>query len=454
MSAAAPRAARGQTSTEAIALVTLAWPITAAQLGLIAMSLVDTAILGRVSTEELAGAALGRSIGFAGITLGMGVATGLEPIAAQAIGAGEPGRASQGFHATVRAVLLLSLPCVLGAFAMTLALPPMGVSAEVTARTQAYLVGQTPAMILTLVFIATRVFLQAHGRTAPALIGSIVANIVNLVACNLLVRGDDALTELDLPRIGLPRLGALGAGLALSIATAILMVFVGVAARRSSGRGSAPVMPTKTVLRLGAPVGFQLFAEYAIFTLAAMLAGKLGPKVVSAHQVAIALSSFTYMGALGIAGATAVRVGLAVGARESARRPGLIGIAVGAAFMAASAAAFAIFPREIVGLFTRDAEVRDLGAQLLRIAAVFQLFDGVQVVAGGALRGAGDVRTPFVATTAAHWLIGFPIAIVLCFPLGWGARGLWWGLTAGLVAASIALTLRFVLITRGTIARV
>jgi MATE family multidrug resistance protein len=435
------------------ALVSLAWPIAIAQLGMIAMSLVDTAVLGRVSTDELAGASIGRSIGFASITLGMGAAMGLEPLASQAVGAGEPARAWEGLRANLKTGLLLSLPCVAAAFATTLALEPLGVEPHIVSLVRRYLVGQTPAMVLTLVFIATRVFLQAHGRTAPALVGSLVANVVNFFVVNLLVRGDDVLVEMHVPAIGLPRLGALGAGLALSIATLLLVVFVGVAALEHRARGAEPVS-TRAVLKLGMPVGTQLLAEYSVFTVAAMLAGKLGAKVVSAHQVAIALASFTYMGALGVAGATAVRVGLAVGAGRSTRRAGFIGITVGAVFMCVSAVVFGLFPRELVDVFTDDPDVIDLGASLVRIAAVFQLFDGVQVVAAGALRGAGDVRTPFVAVTVAHWLVGFPIAVILCFALDLGARGLWWGLTGGLVAASIALAWRFVVLSRRAIARV
>src|SRR5262249_22919646 len=160
------------------------------------------------------GAAMGRAIGFAAITMGMGIATGLEPLASQAIGAGDPERAWEGLRANVLTGLAVSLPSVAAAFATTLALEPLGVAPELTARVRAYLVGQTPSMVLTLVFIATRVFLQAHGRTAPVLVGSFVANVVNFFACNLLVRGDDVLREVRLPAVGLPRLGALGAGIA------------------------------------------------------------------------------------------------------------------------------------------------------------------------------------------------------------------------------------------------
>ena len=437
---------------ELSALFRLAWPIALASVGTLAMSLVDTAILGRVSTIDLAGASLGRSIGFAALTLGMGIATAIEPFAAQAIGAKDDARAWQALRSNARACLIVVLPCVVLAFATTLLLPPIGVDARVVSGARGFLLGQSPSMLLTLLFMATKAFLQAHHRTTPALIGVGVANVINVIVCNLLVRGDGALAAVGLPGIGLPHLGATGAGFALSVSTAVLLLFVWAPAREYRA-APAPAIETREMFRVGTSIGLQMLAEYAIFTTVSMLAGSLGANVIAAHQIALAVASFSYMGALGIASATAVRVGYAVGAGRPPRRAGLVGIGVGAAFMLASAAVLALASHAIAGLFSDDRDVVELGAVLLRIAAVFQLFDGIQVVSAGALRGAGEVRVPFIAVVGAHWLVGFPTAWLLGFTLGWGARGLWWGLTAGLVAASIALAARFVAITRRTVAR-
>jgi MATE family multidrug resistance protein len=159
------------------------------------------------------------------------------------------------------------------------------------------------------------------------------------------------------------------------------------------------------------------------------------------------------MGALGVSGATAVRVGHAVGAGTSPRRAGVLGISLGAAVMIAGAFVFAVFPGLLVSAFTSDARVIAIGTDLVRIAALFQLFDGVQAVATGALRGAGDVRFPFVANVVAHWFVGFPVALLLGFLLHLGAPGLWWGLTSGLVVISVALATRFWRISGRAIAR-
>ncbi len=435
-------------------LLSLSWPIILAQLGTISMSLVDTAILGRVSVDDFAGASIGRAIGFAAATMTMGIATALEPLASQALGANEPARAWQAFTATGRATLVSFVPSFAFAMAITLALAPLGVEATVIARARAFLLGQAPQMAFLGVFLAAKVFLQAHRITWPAVVGALCANVVNVVVCAVLVRGDAALAVVGLRGVGLPALGAFGGGLALSIATFVLMTAVLLPAFRLRPKEAAERVPARLVWKLGAPVGLHMLAEYGVFTMVALLAAKLGARVASAHQIAIALSSFMYMGALGVGGATAVRVGLAVGGGRSARRPGLLGIGVGSAFMSLGIVLFAVFPTELTDLFTDDPAVIALGASLLRVAAIFQLFDGVQVVIGGALRGAGDVRFPFVINVVAYWLIGLPAALLLGFTFHYGAVGLWVGLTLGLVAAATLLSARFIVLTRRTIVRV
>ena len=455
--------------TELRALVRLSLPISIAQLGLVLMGLIDTAIIGHVSVDDLAAVAIGRSIMFGICSIGMGIGFALDPLAAQAVGAGKPERALQALRAGVQAAALVTIPTIVLAFVATLALGPLGVDTAILPRVHAYLLGSAPGVFGFLAFLAGKSFLQAHGATRPALVASLVANVVNAVVCSLLVRGDDALVAIGLPGIGLPRLGAVGAGIASSIGALLLAAIVLHAARsfrpavvaRAPGlppdaavRGDGDPVSLVKVLRLGLPVGLQLLAEIGVFSLVALLAGRLGTSVLSAHQIAVGLASFTFMGALGVGGATAVRVGHAVGAGRSPRRSGLVGLGLGAAVMSFGALLFTFIPGPLIGLFTTDAEVIAIGARLLQIASLFALFDGIQAVASGALRGAGDVRFPFLANVGAHWLVGLPIALGLGFGLGWGAVGLWWGLTAGLVSVSVLLTSRFFYIVRRGIARV
>jgi MATE family multidrug resistance protein len=182
-------------------------------------------------------------------------------------------------------------------------------------------------------------------------------------------------------------------------------------------------------------------AEVGVFALATVLAGMLDPISSASHQIALNIAGVAFMVPLGIASAGAVRVGHAVGAGDPHRAAasGWTAIALGTAFMVASGSLFFIAPRWLIGLFTTDAAVLALGTSLLYIAAVFQLFDGIQGVATGTLRGLGDTRTPMMVNLAAHWLLGLPVSYTLCFVMGWGVYGLWWGLSLGLIVTGAIL---------------
>lgn len=417
------------------------------------LGLVDVAILGHSSPADLGGAAIGRSIAFVALALGIGTAAALEPMASQAVGASEPEVAFRSFLATIRASVIVGVPCAVIAVASSWVLVPLGVAPELVGAARAFLIAQTPQIFFFPLFLAAKAYLQAEKRTAPALVASGVANLLNVVICNLLVRGELSIGNIRII-YGLPKMGAFGAGLAVGISSAVLAGVILLMIRRpprSSKKDEA--IPTAGVLRLGTPIGLQMLAEIGVFSLVAVLAGRLGAVAVSAHQIAIGLASFTFMGALGISSATAVRVGHAIGEGRSPRLPGFLGIAVGGFYMLISSAMFFFGRVFFAHLFTDDPEIANLAAALLMIATLFQFFDGVQGVAAGALRGAGDVRVPFIANVAAHWIIGLPLALLLGFSLGWGARGLWWGLLVGLVVVACLLTWRFAVITKKPIER-
>lgn len=449
---------------ELLDIARLATPIALAQFGLMALGLVDVAVLGHGTAAELGGASIGRSIGFVASALGLGAAFGLEPLVAQAVGAKEHDNAWRAFLASLVACVIVWIPCAAAAVAATYALERVGIAHPLAVSARDFLWPHLPAMLLFSVFSAAKAYLQAHETTLPSLVAAVVANVVNLVVCNVLVRGDEALTALGLAPWGLPRLGPTGAGIASSVATFVLAAWVVVAAwrhRPTEARGPRDVtaarrdgLPVARILVLGAPVGLQLLAEIGVFSLVAVLAGKLGEVPVAAHHIAIGLASFTFMGALGISGATAVRVGHAIGEGRSPRLPGFAGIGLGAIFMSVCGLVFLTLPGPLVRLFTTDDEVAKLGARLLLIAAAFQLFDGIQGVAAGALRGAGDVRFAFVANVGAHWVIGLPLALVLGFTAGFGAPGLWIGLLAGLSLVAALLAWRFAKVSRGPVRRV
>ncbi len=195
------------------------------------------------------------------------------------------------------------------------------------------------------------------------------------------------------------------------------------------------------LLKLGAPAAMQILLEIGAFAAATALIARLGPVPLSGHEIALNCAALTFMVPLGISSAAAVRVGQQLGRKDpaGARRAGWSAIMMGAAFMTCSGLVFVSVPTLIARLFSPDPAVIRTGARLLLVAAAFQLFDGLQTVATGALRGAGDTKTPMLANFIAYWLIGLPAGYVLCFTLGWGALGVWIGLCGGLMMIGSAL---------------
>jgi MATE family, multidrug efflux pump len=194
---------------------------------------------------------------------------------------------------------------------------------------------------------------------------------------------------------------------------------------------------------LGFPAAGQITLEVGVFAAATALAGRLAPSALAAHQIALNIAACSFMVPLGLASAGAVRVGQAIGRRDvpAAERAGWTAVLFGVAFMSLAAATFVLAPRVLIGAFTHDDGVLRIGASLLFVAAVFQLFDGLQGVATGVLRGLGDTRTAMLWNLFGHWFIGLPLGYGLCFVVGLGVVGLWWGLSTGLTICGIALVI-------------
>lgn len=453
-------AGQGSLRGEVADTARLALPIGASQIGLMTMGLVDAAIIGRQSPTGLAAVSLGGSLLFACVCPAMGISMAVEPIASQARGAGEPQRARDALRAGIVASLLMTPPCMVAALASTLLLDVAGVPDEVARETRTFVLWRLPGVAGWLLFMVAKSALEAEGRVAPLLAASWLTNVVNFVACALLVMGDGALARVGVPGVGLPALGVVGAGLATTVSNAMLAWLALRAALDDGGeRGIASLrarMPeVRAQLRIGLPIGMQVLTEVGVFSVAGLMAGRFGPTITAAHQIAIGIASFTFMGVLGIGGATAVRVGRRVGegSHAGARRAGLVGVGLGAVYMAGCAALVAALAPYVAALFTTDVDVKAIAAPLLIVAAAFQVFDGVQGVAGGALRGAGDTRFASWANVACHWTVGLPVALLCAFGLGRGVFGLWWGLGVGLVVVALTLLARFLWVTSRPIAR-
>jgi MATE family multidrug resistance protein len=440
-------------------LLRLALPLAVVQAGQAIMGVVDVAVLGRAGPVLLGGAGLGNALYFGIAVLGMGVMHGLDPLVSQAIGAGEPGRARrlvwQGVWLALALALALAVPIALA----PALLGPIGISPEVSREAVRFLSWRLLGLPFFLAYFAPRSYFQAKGVLRPMLLGVALANLLNLGLDLLLVFGGGGWPAWTGPLRAVPALGVAGAANASNAASVVQLLVLALAlggGRRTSLRAVPP--PDRRELglafRVGLPAGLHMFAEVSFFSLASLLAGRLGALPLAAHQVALQLASVTFTAVIGLGNAGSVRVGLAVGAgdRRAARRAGLAALAGAATFMSCTALVLLSFPGAVARLMTDDPEVIAAAVPLLRIAAVFQLSDGLQGVGAGILRGAGVTRFTFAVNMVAYWVVGLPLSLLLAFGLGWGVVGLWAAFVISLAVVAASLVARFLRLSSREIA--
>ena len=409
-------------------MVRLAGPVVLTELGWMAMGLVDTMMVGRVSAASIGGVGIGSAIFYTVAIFGAGLMLGLDTLVSQAFGAGD----LEDCHRSLLSGVYLTLPLtplLMGVlWLVARLLPAFGVRPEVVAEAVPYLYAITWSVFPQVLFFAVRRYLQSM-------------NLVNLGANWVLIFG----------HWGAPAIGAEGAGWATCASrvymTALLLAYVVYYDRRQHVRlehisWRPDWRRLRKLVRLGLPAALQMTGEVGVFATAATLLGRLEKESLAAHQIAINMASFTFMVPLGISAAAAVRVGQGIGRGDSAgaARSGWTAILLGATFMSMAGLCLWLFPRHILRLFSGNATVVERGVPLLFVAALFQLFDGLQVVATGALRGTGDTHTAMVTHLLAYWVLGLPMGWVLCFRLGYGAPGMWAGLCLALILAGVVLT--------------
>ena len=421
-------------------------------MGLVAQGLVDTAMVGRVDAAQLGAVTLGNLYFFTVAVFGMGLLIALDPLVSQAFGAGD----EDAIEVAIQRGLVLSVAIAVVACVLLAVAEPVFVllnqPEEVVPVAAAYARTQIPGMLPFYGFIVFRQVLQAVGRVAPVVWTILLANVLNAFLNWILIFGN----------LGVPELGAVGSGWA----TAISRWFMWICSLALGWRVLIPYLrrvrrdllaagPLKRIVRLGSPIGLQLFLEFGAFGAIGILMGWLGTVAIAGHQIALNLAAFAFMIPLGISQAAAILVGRAVGRGDSgaARRSAGGAVVVCCLVMAATAAVFLGLPGVLANQFTTETRVAAVAAGLIPVAGMFQLFDGLQVVCTGALRGVADTMRPMIYNMLGFWLFGMPLSLWLGFRVDMGPEGLWWGLAAGLGAVAVLLMGRMWIRLRGPLER-
>ena len=436
---------------EAPLLVRIAVPLALAQLAQNGMGLVDTLMVGRLGPAELAGIALG-AMAFFFVSIVVGATLfAVGPLVAQATGARRPAEAAEAARHGVALGALLAVPVMLLLWFIGPLMALLGQDPDTAALATGYLravVWSVPGFML---FVPLRAFLEGRGETRPIMLISFAGVGANVVANNALMFG----------RWGFPALGLTGTGYATAIVYTLMALLL--SAYVVWREPDHPVLRwarlrrdrIAEVARLGWPIAVTVGFETGLFAVTAFLMGLVGRTELAGHQIAIQSASFTFMIPLALGVATSARVGQAVGRDDplGVRAAGAVGITLSTSVMCLTALLFWTAPELVIGFYLdlRDpanSAVIAFATTFLRIAAMFQLVDGLQVAAIGALRGLKDTRVPMLITLVSYWLVGLGSGIGLAFGLGLEGAGLWYGLVAGLAVAALWLTRRFLALVR------
>lgn len=425
-------------------LLRLALPLVLTELSWMLMNLVDTVMVGRLPYSAVAiGAVSLGGIFFNTIAFfGSSMLLGLDTLVAQSYGAGKLENCHRDFWNALYVALLLAPVFMVLVLAVLPFLAYFGVDPQVLAYTVPFVKVLTWSMLPLVLYFSFRRYLQSMAIVKPVVFVGVSANLVNLLGNWSLVYG----------HLGLPALGVTGSSWSTLISRVYMMLVLAIAIfyydrKRASGLWRVSrrleMDRVREMLRLGVPAATQLLLEISAFTLATILIARLGAIPLSGHQIALNVISITFMVPLGIGSAAAVRVGHAIGAQDphGAARAGWTALLFGATFMSFSAVMLFFFSHSIARIYSPDSEVVRMGSALLLVSAAFQLFDGLQVVTTGALRGAGNTRTPMFAHLFGYWIIGVPLGTILCFKFGLGAVGFWSGLCVALILIGSLLLL-------------
>jgi MATE family multidrug resistance protein len=429
----------------------LALPIVGSQIGHMAVHMADSIIVGQFAgTVQLAAVSLVNSLFMLVLVLGLGISYGLTPLIAQANGRkdnNECGRLLSN-SLIINIVTGIFLYCFIH-FGTLAVINNIGQSPDVVFHAKPYLAYLSLSIVPLMIFQTFKQFAEGLGFTLQAMLISIFGNVINIVIGIILVRG----------MFGFEAMGVSGVGISTLIDRTLMAIVMALYVLKSKNFKiflkefkiyAIDKLRSLEIVRIGAPVAMQYIFEISAFSGAAIIIGTIGTAEQAAHQIAINLAAFTYMIASGIASSATIKTGNYLGQRSftDLRRSAIASYHVVICFMVFTALLFVLANTILPYIYTKDTEVIAIAAQLLIIAGFFQLFDGTQVVGLGVLRGIGDVNVPTIITFLSYWIIGIPVGYILGFHFDLGEKGIWYGLTFGLLTASILLFFRFQFKTR------
>jgi len=426
--------------------LTLALPIVVSQLGHTLVHLADGIIVGHFAgTVQLAAVSLVNSLFMLILVLGLGISYGLTPLIAQANGSRD--KTACGKLLANSLVINFCFSVILYALVYGVSISVidhLGQSPDVVKHAKPYLNLLGFSIIPLMIFQAFKQFTEGLGFTKQAMMISIWGNVVNVIIGIILVKG----------MFGISPMGVKGVGISTLIDRILMAIVMGTYVFRSKNfkaylsdftLDAIDKLRINQIIKLGAPVAMQYAFEISAFSGAGIIIGTIGKIEQAAHFTALSLAAFTYMLASGIASAATIKTGNNLGKKSftDLRRSAIASYHVVILFMSLTAVLFILANNVLPYIFTNDVVVIEIAAQLLILAGFFQLFDGTQVVGLGVLRGIGDVNIPTFITFLSYWVIGIPLGYFLGIYLGIGVKGIWYGLTFGLLTASILLFWRF-----------
>ena len=424
--------------------IKLAWPVSLGQLGHVTLGVVDSVMVGQVGTDSLAAASLVNGLFFLVIVLGIGMTMATTPLVSIAKGENSFNKCSIILNQSIIVNVVFSILLTIIVYYLAFLIPFLNQPEHVAVLAVSYLKILSYSIIPFLLFQTYRQYVEGLSITKPPMYIAIAANIINFFGNWVLIYGN----------LGFNAMGLNGAGYSTLFTRIFMVTAIFVYVKKSKKLNQFnPVRVDKwidfkiikKIISIGLPSGLMYTLEVGAFAFSAIMVGWLGSIQLAAHQIAISLSSISYMIILGISAAGTIRVGNALGERNKTkiRRAGFTAIIIGVIFMILSGTSFIILNKFFPSLYIENIKVIEVASNLLIIAALFQISDGIQAIGVGILRGLTDVKIPLFITFVAYWVFAVPLGYIFGFKLRFGVIGIWSALLIGLTIAAILFFVRF-----------